>query len=212
MQSAPPDNTTRRGPWLWLLAIGLGLLVFAIAYRVVDSQRIPEGNLSNSSIGQEFSLTDMNGQPVTDQSYDGKWRLMYFGYTWCPDICPTDTAAMAAALRQLRAQDAKAAAKLQPLFVTVDPERDTPAVLRQYLRNFDPQIIGLTGTRAQVDALLKTFRIYAAKVPGATPDSYLYDHQAMFYLMDPKGRPVQFVTGAGTDAGALVDMIRHFLG
>lgn len=215
MQSAPPENTAktaRHRPWLWLLAAGLGLLLVGVAVRVVDSHRAPEGNLSNSAIGREFHLVDMHGQPVTSASYAGKWRLMYFGYTYCPDICPTDTAAMAAALQQLRTQDAKAAAKLQPLFVTVDPERDTPAVLAEYLRNFDPEIIGLTGTRAQVDAALKTFRVYAAKVPGSTPDSYLYDHQALFYLMDPEGRPVQFLTGAGTDATALADMIRHFLG
>jgi len=209
MNSALPKKPF---PWIWLMVAGILLIIFAAGYRFVQSRAVPEGNLSGSGIGHEFSLVDENGNAVTSASYDGKWRLMYFGYTYCPDICPTDTATMAAALDILRQTDTPAAQRLQPLFVTVDPERDTPEALAEYTDHFDPDLIGLTGSRAQIDAALKTFRVYARKVPGDTQDSYLYDHQAMFYLMDPRGRPVQFLAGQGSTPEGLAATVEHFLG
>jgi len=209
MNSALPKKPF---PWIWLMVAGILLIIFAAGYRFVQSRTVPEGNLSGSGIGHEFSLVDENGNAVTSASYDGKWRLMYFGYTYCPDICPTDTATMAAALDILRQTNTQAAQRLQPLFVTVDPERDTPEALAEYTDHFDPDLIGLTGSRAQIDAALKTFRVYARKMPGDTQDSYLYDHQAMFYLMDPRGRPVQFLAGQGSTPEGLAATVEHFLG
>lgn len=207
------NRTTPRKsfPWGWLMGIGLALIAFAFAYNMLESHQVPQGNLTNSAIGHEYDLVDETGQAVTQASYDGKWRLMYFGYTWCPDICPTDTATMAQALQMLREHHPKAAARLQPLFLTIDPERDTPEVLAEYTENFDPELIGLTGSPEQVEATLKTFRIYATKLPGDSADDWHYDHQAMFYLMDPKGRPVQFLVGQTASAEDLLAMLERFL-
>jgi protein SCO1/2 len=176
-----------------LAMVAVLLLVIAGAGWYLTASAPPRGNLSGAAIEGRFNLVDENGRPVTERSYAGKWRLMYFGYTFCPDICPTDTAAIAAGLKAFEARYPDRAARVQPLFITLDPERDTPQVLAEFTANFHPRLLGLTGSRAQIDQVLKTFRIYASRVEGATPGSYTYDHAAMVYLMDPDGRPVEFV-------------------
>lgn len=156
--------------------------------------KAPPGNLEGSTVGGPFTLVDERGAPVTSDSYAGQWRLIYFGFTFCPDICPTDSAKLAEGLRQVEASDPALAARVQPLFVSVDPARDTPAALAEFTDQFHPRLVGLTGTEAQVAAALKTFRVYAEKQPGATPGAYLVDHSALYYLFDPNGRPVAFLT------------------
>jgi protein SCO1 len=167
----------------------------------------PEGNLSGSAIGGPFSLVDESGRRVTSDTFKGQWRLMYFGFTYCPDVCPVDTANMAAGLKAFEAADPKRAAKVQPLFLTVDPERDTPAILAEFTDAFHPRLLGLTGSRAEVDAALKSFRVYASKVPGATEGSYTFDHLAVVYLMDPEGRPVAFLAGPTASPEAVAAML-----
>ena len=171
----------------------------------------PEGNLSGTAVGGPFTLVDELGETVDQDSYAGKWRLMYFGYTYCPDICPTDTAKMAQALTLLEAEHPGALARVAPLFVTVDPERDTPAVLAEFTDHFHPAIIGLTGSRAQIDAMLKTFRIFAQKVPGVTEGSYTLDHLAVFYLMDPENRPVAFLASQTATPRDIADLLARYL-
>jgi protein SCO1/2 len=170
-----------------------------------------QGNLSGSAVGGPFTLVDETGRTVTSESFAGKWRLMYFGFTYCPDICPTDAAKLAAGLKLFEAKHPEAAAKLQPLFLTVDPERDTPAVVAEFTDSFHPRLLGLTGSRAQVDAALKAFRVYASRQEGVTPGSYTYDHLAVFYLMDPDGRPVQFLAGPTATPEAIAAMLERFL-
>jgi protein SCO1/2 len=150
----------------------------------------PARRLAGASIGGPFTLIDQDGRTVTQDSFAGQWRLMFFGFTHCPDICPTDLARNAQALRALEAADPAAAAKVQPIFVSVDPERDTPAALKPFVANFPPRLIGLTGTPEQVDAAKATFRVYSAR-RGDGPD-YLVDHSSMTYLFDPAGKPVTF--------------------
>jgi protein SCO1/2 len=150
----------------------------------------PARRLAGAAIGGPFTLVDQDGRTVTQDSFAGKWRLMFFGFTNCPDICPTDLARNAQALRALEAADPAAAAKVQPIFVSVDPERDTPAALKPFVANFPPRLIGLTGTPAQVDAAKASFRVYSAR-RGEGPD-YLVDHSSMTYLFDPAGKPVTF--------------------
>lgn len=149
-----------------------------------------------AAIGGPFNLTDDMGHNVTERSYRGKWMLVYFGYTHCPDACPTTLSAIADALHDL---DPKEQAGLVPLFITVDPWRDTPAIMQGYVHAFDPRIIGLTGTPAQIAQVEKEYRVYAAKHPLAHGD-YAMDHSSIIYVMSPAGR---FVTVLNDDLGAL---------
>lgn len=211
MNSQQP--TTGRSPLsrnLPLILLALALAAGA-ALLLLRPAAAPQGNLTGATVGGPFTLTDETGRSVTSDSFKGQWRLIYFGFTYCPDICPTDTAKLAQGLKLFEEKHPKQAAKLQPLFVTVDPERDTPAVLAEFTNSFHPRLLGLTGTREQVDAALKAFRIYASKVPGTTPDAYTYDHLAVFYLMDPDGRPVQFIAGPAATPEAIADMLERFL-
>ena len=150
----------------------------------------PARRLEGAALGGPFTLVDQEGRTVTEESFAGQWRLMFFGFTHCPDICPTDLARNAQALRAFEAARPAAAARVQPIFVSVDPERDTPAALKAFVANFPPRLIGLTGTPAQVEAAKTAFRVYAAR-RGDGPD-YLVDHSSMTYLFDPDGRPVTF--------------------
>lgn len=150
----------------------------------------PARRLAGADIGGAFTLVDQDGRTVTQDSFAGKWRLMFFGFTNCPDICPTDLARNAQALRAFEASRPAAAAKVQPIFVSVDPARDTPPVLRVFAANFPPRLVALTGTTEQVEAAKRVFRVYAAR-RGEGAD-YLVDHSAMTYLFDPAGRPVTF--------------------
>jgi protein SCO1/2 len=185
-------RTKTRIPALLVLAIAAAVLVGLFILR--PEARV-EGNLSGATIGGDFALVDETGRPVTSQSFAGQWRLMYFGYSFCPDVCPVDTANLAAGFSAFEKAAPERAARVKPLFVTVDPERDTPAVLREFTDSFHPRLVGLTGSPDQVAAALKTFRIYAKRREGATPDSYLMDHMAAIYLFDPEGRPVAFLPG-----------------
>ena len=133
-------------------------------------------------IGGPFSLTAQNGKTVTEKTLEGRPTLMLFGYTHCPDICPATLFQVSELLRAMGSEPGANA-----VFVTVDPERDTPAVMADYLSSFDPHIIGLTGDREAVDAMLKGYRVYARKVPGKDGD-YTMDHSALVYLMDKSGR------------------------
>lgn len=136
------------------------------------------------AIGGPFSLVDQNGAPVSDKDLIGKPFLVFFGYTHCPDVCHAAVFEMSEALRAM-GPSANAAA----LFVTVDPERDTPVALKEYLSSFDPRVIGLTGARAALDPMLKEYRIYAKR--QGQGDEYSVDHNSTVYLMDKQGHFVK---------------------
>jgi len=137
------------------------------------------------TVGGPFSLIDGDGHPVTDQTWHGKYMLVYFGYTYCPDVCPTTLTNLSDALDKLGAK----ADRLQPLFITVDPKRDTPAVVKQYAAAFGPRIIGLTGSAEQIAGAAKAYRVYYAEHrTGPGPDDYSMDHSSVLYLMGPDGR------------------------
>lgn len=139
-----------------------------------------------SSVGGPFQLVDQNGATVTEADVKGKPYLVFFGFTHCPDVCPTALSEMTQTFDALGPD----ADKLQALFITVDPARDTPETLKEYLSSFSPRIRGLTGSQGQVDATVKTFRAYARKVP-LEGDNYTMDHTALVYLMDRNGAFVQ---------------------
>ena len=141
------------------------------------------GGPGPSAIGGPFKLIDQNGKPITDQDLKGRPFLVFFGYTHCPDICPTTLFDVSELMRAL----GKDADRTAALFITVDPERDTPAVMKDYLSSFDPHLRGATGDQAAIDAAEKAYRVYAKKVPADNGD-YSMDHTALVYLMDKQGR------------------------
>jgi protein SCO1 len=148
-----------------------------------------------------FALTAPDGTAVTQQSYRGKWLVIYFGYTFCPDVCPTTMMEIAGALKELGPR----ADAVQAIFITVDPQRDTPKVLNEYLKSFDPRLIGLTGTPAQIAAAAKAFHVFYER--NDTDDgSYLYDHSSFIYLLNPDGKFARAINSEGSSqaiAGAL---------
>ncbi len=138
-----------------------------------------------AAIGGPFTLVSTNGENVTDQSFRGKWLLIFFGYTSCPDLCPTALANVSAALEKFGPDTSQ----LQPLFITVDPQRDTREVMANYLKSFDARILGLTGTQAQIDGVTKNYRVYVALDKSERGgDDYLVSHSAYLYLMVPRGK------------------------
>lgn len=150
--------------------------------------------LAGARIGGPFALTDQDGRTVRDSDFAGKYRLVYFGYTFCPDVCPTDMQHVGQGLRILEKSDPALAAKVVPIFITVDPARDTPAVLKQFVSSFHPRMVGLTGSQAAIDAVAKEFAIVheaQPRAPGAS--GYLVDHSRQTYLMSPEGKPLALV-------------------
>jgi protein SCO1 len=159
--------------------------------------------LAGAKIGGPVQLVDGNGRAFTDRTLAGKWRIMYFGYTFCPDVCPTDVAAIGAGLKKVEAKDPSTGAKVVPVFVTVDPERDTPAVVKQFAAAFHPRMIGVTGTPQQVAAAAKAYAVWYQRGETSPGGGYLMDHGRQTYLMDPAGKPVALVPAdQGADAVA----------
>ena len=135
-------------------------------------------------VGGPFSLTDSTGKRVTDQDYRGRDMLVFFGFTSCPDICPAGLQLISAALDKL----GPGADRITPIFITIDPERDTPEKLAAYVKNFDPRLVGLTGTPDEIAAVAKAYRVYYKKVPNKdVPSDYSMDHTGFIYLMDANG-------------------------
>lgn len=154
-------------------------------------------------VGGPFTLTDHTGRKVTDKDFLGNYMLVFFGYTYCPDVCPTELQVMSAALDSLGAK----ADTIQPIFISVDPQRDTPEVLKQYVANFHPRLVGLTGTPDEIASVAKAYRVYFSKVENNSgTDTYLMDHSAIIYLMDRQGKFLKHFTYS-TDAAALAKAI-----
>jgi protein SCO1/2 len=146
-----------------------------------------------AAIGGPFTLAATNGQTVSDQTFRGRWLVIYFGYTYCPDACPIALSNMSVALQKLGSD----ASKLQPLFITVDPQRDTRQVMADYLKSFDSRIIGLTGAQAQIDRVIKEYHLYVSRQkPDSGNGGYLVDHSAYIYLMNPQGQFVNVIQGS----------------
>jgi cytochrome oxidase Cu insertion factor (SCO1/SenC/PrrC family) len=172
--------------WKWIgLVVGSAIALLAAGGWVLQSWlAAPQPSQGKALIDSEFSLVDHTGKPVTDEDFAGTWQLVFFGFTYCPDVCPTTLNDVSVVLEEL-GNDAE---KVTPLFISVDPERDTPEVMAEYVANFDPRIVGLTGSPEQIKQAARAFRAYYAKVDqeGAS-DGYTMDHSAFLYLMDPEG-------------------------
>ena len=179
-----------------------GALFGLTAATLVGCSEVPGGNddrepaslaeapLAGAPIGGAFALQDANGDTVTNDSLKGRWRLVYFGYTFCPDVCPVDTARMGRAYAEIEAAAPDLAERLVPMFVTIDPERDTPEVAGAFAANFHPAMLGLSGSQEAVRAAADTYRVFAQKGEAREDGFYLMDHSAQIYLMGPDGEPV----------------------
>lgn len=172
-----------------------------------DTPSFTSIDVTGADYAKDFSLPDHNGKIETLRSFTGKVVVVFFGYTQCPDVCPTSMAELA----EIRKALGKDGARLQGIFVTVDPQRDTPEVLKAYMRNFDPTFLALRPTsEAQLAALAKDFKVYYKKVEGTTATSYTMDHSAGSYVYDTKGQ-LRLFTRYGSGAAALTVDIRQLL-
>lgn len=163
-------------------------------------------DLTGADYARDFALTDHNGQPRTIKDFAGKVVVLFFGYTQCPDVCPTSMAELAE-VKKLLGKDGE---RLQGLFVTVDPQRDTPEVLKGYMANFDPTFLALYTTPEKLEALAKEYKVYYKKVDGKTPTSYTMDHSAGSYVYDTQGK-LRLYTRYGTGAQPLAADIKLLL-
>lgn len=166
--------------------------------------------LAGARIGGAIALIDQDGRRFTDRDLAGRWRVMYFGYTFCPDVCPTDAAAIGAGLKLVEREQRDLAAKVVPVFVSVDPDRDTPAVLRQFVRAFHPRFVGLTGSAAAIARLAKGYGVAYSREPAAPGGGYMVSHTRQTYLMDADGKPVALVP-ADQGARAVADTIERWV-
>ena len=163
-------------------------------------------DISGADYAKDFALADQNGQTRTIKDFAGKVVVVFFGYTQCPDVCPTTLQELLEVKRLLGADGQK----LQPVFITVDPERDTAELLKSYMANFDASFVALRPTPEQLQPLLKDYKIYAKKVEGKTATSYTMDHSAQSYLYDPQGR-LRLYNRYGSGVQALADDARLLL-
>jgi cytochrome oxidase Cu insertion factor (SCO1/SenC/PrrC family) len=181
----------RRAMVAVLLAVLMicGVLLYQLYQRSLNGETVS----GEALIGGPFELTDQNGNAVTEQTFKGKLMLIYFGFTFCPDACPTALGVMSAAIDKLDV----AADRVVPILITIDPDRDTPAVLKDYVGNFHPRMMGLTGTPKQIAKVAKEYGVFYQIAPGKAPDDYVMDHTVLIYLMDGDGK---YITHFGPDA------------
>lgn len=181
-----------------LIIVAIAGLALGIAAAFALLSPAPNSTTSSASLGKAqvggpFSLVDQSGKTVTDADFRGRYMLVYFGYTYCPDVCPAGLQVMAAALDKLGAK----AERVAPVFITLDPARDTPARLGEYVKSFDPRLVGLGGSEEALAKVAKAYRVYSKKiVDPKAPADYTLDHSSIIYLMDPKGEFVMHFTHA----------------
>ena len=205
--SKPAQHRSPVLPILMIAMIALVAVAGVAIWRIAGSG--PANSAGSSvNIGGPFTLTDQSGLTVTDKSYDGEYRLIYFGYTFCPDACPTELGIMAQAIEEM----GPTGRKVQPIFITIDPDRDTVQQLKGYVPLFDKRLVGLTGTPQQIAAVAKEYKVYYAKAdqPGVDTKSYGMNHSSFVYLMDPNGKFLT-VFSSDTDSDKMATEIKRYM-
>jgi protein SCO1/2 len=186
--------------------------LFALLPALLLAACQPEANgpppLAGARMGGAFALTDQDGKRVTDADFAGKYRLIYFGYTFCPAACPEDVQKLMTGFRRFEAEAPGAAARTQPLFITVDPARDTPAALKQFVHAFHPRLIGLTGTPSAIAETAKRYGVAYEKGASTGPNSYLVDHTRTATLYGPDGAPIALIPQDETAAAVAAELER----
>jgi protein SCO1/2 len=189
------------------LLLASALLLLAACQKAGPERQAFKGiDLTGAEYARSLNLTDQDGRARSLADFKGKVVVVFFGYTQCPDVCPTTMAEVAEVKRALGPDGER----VQGVFVTVDPERDTAALLKAYLGSFDPSFVGLRGSEEQTRAAAKEFKVFYAKVPGKTPDTYTMDHTAASFIFDTEGR-VRVYVRYGAGAQPLVDDIKLLL-
>lgn len=192
-----------------MLALLIGIMALLPACDKTGSAGNPP--LAGAAIGGPFTLIDQDGKTVSDRDFAGRYRLIYFGYTYCPDVCPVDLQKLMQGLKTFEKSDPALAAKVQPIFVSVDPARDTPAVLKQYVAAFHPRLIGLTGKPDAIADMAKRYGIYFQREKNEGASGYLVDHSSQATLFGPDGKPIALMPqdqGADAVAAELVKWVR----
>jgi protein SCO1/2 len=196
--------TTRSARIILISAAALAGLVLCVSLGLLASGLLsPSGAPQTAAIGGPFRLTDQNGRIVTEQDLKGAPFLVFFGFTHCPEVCPTTLFEVSEILRKLGPD----ADRVRALFITIDPDRDTSAALKDYLSSFDPRMLGLTGDPAEIAAVAKAYRVYYKKVP--LEQDYTMDHTTIVYLMDKEGRFVSPFNLKRTTEAAAADLRRY---
>lgn len=190
-----------------ILAAGLILLSVLLAALALTTVKPAQMGTGTALIGGPFSMLNEKGETVTEKTYAGKYMLLFFGFTNCGDICPAELQVMSAAFAEM----GSISDQITPIFVTVDPERDTASVMASYVKNFHPRLVGLTGTPEQVAAFAKIYHIYYQKVPDPkNPTDYEMDHSSILYLMAPDGKFIKHFPYT-TDAKGLAEALKKVL-
>ncbi len=195
---------------LFLAPIALSLMLAACDGAATVPAAVETPPLTGAAIGGPFTLTDKAGKRVGWDDFAGKYRIVYFGYTFCPDACPTDVGVMMQGFAQFEKAHGALAAAVQPIFISIDPARDTPAVVGEFAAAFSPRLLGLTGSSAEVDGAAKAFKAYYAKGTQSA-GGYLMDHSRVTYLMDRNGKPLSMLPvdqGAAAVAADLAKWVK----
>ena len=193
----------------WLVLAVAAVFAAGLGWMQFGSSAPPAGNLAGASLGGAFTLINQDGETVRESDFAGRYRLIYFGYGFCPDVCPTDLALIGRGLQAFEAASPALGRTVAPIFITIDPQRDTPAVIRPFVAAFHPRLIGLTGTAGQIAAVMKAYGVYAKRMDTGDAANYLMDHSAMVYLFGPEGRPIAFLPHQGLSAEAVTQMLAN---
>lgn len=198
----------RHASWT-AIAILCAVVSGVVGWQLVNQHLLGEaGPTGEALVKSEFSLLDHNGRRVTQNDFAGRWQLVFFGFTYCPDVCPTTLASMGRVIDELGDD----AAKVAVLFITVDPKRDTPNVLKDYVTAIHPKLVALTGTPDEIANAARSFRIYYAKVEKEdAPDGYFMNHSGFIYLMTPAGEYEAVFTEKRNSPGQIAAAIRQRL-
>lgn len=189
-----------------LVAVFAGFMLFMKQEKMKQMERQRRKGIGQASLGGKFELIDQDGKPFGSQNLMGSWALIYFGFTHCPDVCPDELEKIVEAVEMIEAN--KKADPIKPVFITVDPERDDVQAVREYIREFSPKFIGLTGNKEQVDQATKAYRVYFSAGPRDNVNDYIVDHTIITYLVDPEGNMVDYYGQTKTAADVYNGVIK----